>query len=184
MPDFGEQCWPTDFIPKIAERIVSGVSSGLTRDRVFASGLDDQDLIDLPPGGADQFISLWMPSLLVDQRQVTGGGNINTPLDSTLVTKLFVRFEGDIETRSTEWLNNTVFGPLALAKKVVTALQTWEGPVGASGLHLFRWPMRLGPGIQITRGRGKVKAESRWGIVAISWIVSFVAALGNNYPGS
>lgn len=183
MPNYGEQTWPTEYIPKIRDRIVSEVKSGLTVDRVFASGLDDQDLIDWSP--ADQFITLWQPRFPVDQKRVTGAGAYNTAFDSHLITKLFVRFEGDIETRSTAWIESTVYGPLALAQKVMTALQTWEGPIAPAGggLHLFRYPMRS-LGFDVTKGRGKTKDQSRWGVVAMNWEVSFVAAIGSNYPGT
>lgn len=176
MPNFGQQTWPTIFLPKLAAYLVDTVKSGLTRDRVFTSGHSDEELANFPPGGCDFFIAMFMPRLPVDVKAVSGAGNYNTAFDSQLVTRVFNRFEGDIENRSTQKIEQEAFGILEKVRLVLAALQTWNGPQSSTdGLYLFRRPMRT-TGITVIDVTSQNKA--RWQVSSLSWEVSFVASLG------
>lgn len=176
--NYGWQSWPDDLSPAIADRIVNQVP-GMTRDRVFSSTLTDEMHKRFPP--ADIFIPMFFPSFRVFQPSVSGGGIYTTVIESTLVTKVFIRLEADIENRSTKWLEDETNGVYKQTKLVATALQTWKGPIHVpSGLSRFTRPMRLLNFDIQTSGAGK---DGRWGVCPMTWEVSFVASLGVDYTG-
>lgn len=175
---FGSHCWMPDFIPAVYARIVDQVP-GMTRDRVFSSLLPDEDHLKWPP--ADRFVVGFMGNFPVDQRMVSGGGNLNTAFDSTLVLTAFCRLECDPETSSTQQLEDEVNGVWKFVQRILTALQTWEGPRGPDGLQTFRRPMRVAPGFRIERKSGGDRI--RWATAPLSFEVSFVANLGFAFSG-
>lgn len=175
---FGAQTWPDRFMPALLKRVSDSVR-GMTTDRVFQSVWSDEDHLRFPP--ADRFVAVRATQFPVDQRDVDGGGSINTAFDSTVVTTLFVRLE-ELENRSTRLMSDDSNGVYKAALELITGLQTWEGPVDPStGLQHFRRPMRLSTGWSVQPKSGGQK-DTRWSVVPVMWQVSFVSDLGNPYP--
>jgi hypothetical protein len=181
-PDFyGAQTW-IDVLQKGVQDYLVNTIPGLSRDRIFPSVWDDDLHTEFPP--ADFFLTLFVPDSPVDQTDVTGGGAINTAFDSTLLVTLFLRLEADLENRSPQFLAEQVGGVYARTKTVISALQMWPGPTitgpDGSAISQLRRPLRLRPGWRVTRRANR--AGQRWGVVPISFEMSWVADLGSPYP--
>ena len=177
--DYGSQTWMPHFLPDVRRQIVDNVP-GLTVDRVFRSNYPVEDLLANPP--ADKFIALFMPNFPVDQRAVSGGGTLNTPFDATLETTVCVRLEADIETRSTQAMEDEANGTDEFLRLVIKSLQMYPGPTDdATGLYKFRRPMRLKPeGFRVEKAK-RGERNTRWTVAYIMWEVSFVSDLGQPY---
>lgn len=174
---FGAQTWIDELTPAIGDRVVSEVSD-MTGDRVFESLYPDDDHLAWPP--ADRFVTVYGSNFPVDQTDVLGGGSHNTAFDATVVLTVYVRLEADIEGHSVQQLRDEARGVYKLIKEIITALQTWSGPVdSASGLSKFRRPMRVAPGFRVNKKTGK--DGRRWAVSPVSFEVSFVSDLGNPY---
>jgi len=179
---YGNQTWPTEYLPLLVKYLgVDAGIAGLKEDRVFLSVWDDKTLLLFPP--ADRFVAISQPNFPVDQQDVLGGGAINTPFDSELLVRVFVRVESSIEGRSTQVLTDDVLGLFKFLQDILTAFQMWTGPIAtvAPTRSLFRRPLRIAPGFTIESKDGG--ADSRWALAKMRYELSFVSNLGQNYPG-
>lgn len=180
----GKHVWVTDWLPLVRDRLLAAVS-GMTADRVFVSAWAAEDHLKFPPD--DRFITLFVGDFPVDQRNVDGGGSVNTAFDSTLAVTAFARVEADIENWSPQQLMETSIGLYPFLQQILAALQTWPGPdpvadpdaPDAEMLLPFRRPVRIRPGFTVrpkTGGDGK-----RWAVAEMKFECSFVSALGPTY---
>ena len=178
MAGFGEHQWPDRFMPDIAARIADNVS-GMDRNLVFSSVYDDSVHLEWPP--ADRFVTLFTSSFPVDQPDVSGGGEYNTPFDCKLIVTAFCRLEADPEVRSTQELEDATFGVYRFLKDILTALQMYPGAIlTGDTLYYLRRPLRISPGFEIRKKSGK--ASTRWAVAPMTFEMSFVADLGVDYP--
>lgn len=166
-------------MPLVARRLIDQIP-GMTADRVFPSVWSDADHLSWPP--ADRFVTLFAHDFPVDQTDVTGGGTLNTAFDSRLRATLFDRVESDLENRSAAMLEQQVYGVYALTKQVIKALQLFDPVDSATGVGYFRWPMRVWGGWSIQPKSGK--GNSRWAVIPINFVCSFVSDLGFGYDGT
>src|ERR1051326_3835407 len=123
LPFTGQQTTPQEFMAQIAQKLVDDVDS-MTADRVLLSVWDSDLHLNFPP--ADRFITLFASDFPVDQKDVTGGGAINTAFDSTLEITLYTRVEADLEGRSGQFYLEQVNGVYSFAFAVISALQMFS----------------------------------------------------------
>lgn len=176
----GAHVWVDDFMPVVAQRIVDRIP-GLTRDKVFQSVWSEADHLRWPPD--DRFVALYAHRFPVDQTDVTGGGELNTAFDAGVRATAFVRVESDIENRSGQFMEDQVRAVTLFAQQVITALHMFDpdNPFNSAGLKMFRWPMRVVPDWTIQPMSGA--NGSRWGVVPMNFVCSYVADLGVGFDG-
>jgi hypothetical protein len=177
---FGSMGFPQEFLEDIRMQIVNASgTSGLTKDKVFWSRHSTTSHLKFPP--ADQFVALSLPSMMVNQNYVTGGGVYNTQFDGTVLVRIFDRIESDIENRDANQLTDQVLGQLKFSQQILTCLQTWNGPIdNEDGDSVFNRPMRLIGSIDLPDRDGP--NGTRWGITQARFELPFVADLSYPYP--